>query len=326
MKKTLIVLFLFLGLILVLGACSIGQAAGLTPDQAKVKAEQYINENLVDVGNEVTIEGISEVGGVYKISVKLHDGSKVDSYMTKDGKTFFPQGLVVDKVAAATNTNSATSQPSAEVSTKTDKPSIELFVMSSCPYGTQIEKGLLPVLALLKDKVDFKLRFCDYSMHGQGELNEELVQTCIQKEQADKLQTYLNCYLVAGDGAKCLTDVGVNKAKLNDCVAATDKQYKVTEDYNTKTDWKGSYPPFGVFAAENQKYGVQGSPTLVINGAQISSGRDSQSLLNVICTAFTKAPAECSQQLDANTPDPGFGTSTGNTSSTSAGCATTPTK
>ncbi|MBU3941884.1 MAG: hypothetical protein KKF74_03150, partial [Nanoarchaeota archaeon] len=47
---------------------------------------------------------------------------------------------------------------------KKDKPEVELFVMSHCPYGTQIEKGMLPVARLLGDKIDFNIRFCSYAM------------------------------------------------------------------------------------------------------------------------------------------------------------------
>jgi len=321
MKKVFFIIFLCLGLALVLAACSLNPANSslskvLTPDEAKATAEKFINEKMVDPTNQVTITDITEVNGIYKITVQFQSGDTVESYMTKDGQTFFTQGY--DMVENSQDNSQAA--PVSDVSTKTDKPSIELFVMSHCPYGTQIEKGLLPVLALLKDKVDFQLRFCDYSMHGQQELNEELAQTCIQKEQDNKLQSYLGCFLTAGDSASCLNTAGIDKTKLNACVAATDAQYKVTEDYNNNIDWVGDYPPFKVFEAENQQYGVQGSPTLIINGEEVSAGRDPQSLLNAICTAFNTLPAECSQQLDNATPDPGFGTTTGDASST-GGCA-----
>ena len=36
---------------------------------------------------------------------------------------------------------------------KKEKPEVELFVMSHCPFGTQIEKGMLPVARLLGDKI-----------------------------------------------------------------------------------------------------------------------------------------------------------------------------
>jgi len=73
---------------------------------------------------------------------------------------------------------------------KKDVPEVELFVMSHCPYGTQMEKGILPVVELLGDKIDFKIRFVYYAMHGEKEVNEEARQYCIQKEQKDKFISY----------------------------------------------------------------------------------------------------------------------------------------
>ena len=89
-------------------------------------------------------------------------------------------------------------QASAAEVKKNDKPTVELFVMSHCPYGTQIEKGIIPAIEALGDKVDFNLKFCSYAMHGEQELREELNQYCIQKEQKDKLLPYLKCFLKEG--------------------------------------------------------------------------------------------------------------------------------
>ena len=43
--------------------------------------------------------------------------------------------------------------PSQEI-TKTDKPNVELFVMSFCPYGVQAETAMKPVVDLLGDSAD----------------------------------------------------------------------------------------------------------------------------------------------------------------------------
>jgi hypothetical protein len=50
---------------------------------------------------------------------------------------------------------------------KREKPDVDVFVMSYCPFGTQIEKGLLPVWDLLGDKINLNIRFVDYAMHGK---------------------------------------------------------------------------------------------------------------------------------------------------------------
>jgi hypothetical protein len=107
-----------------------------------------------------------------------------------------------------------------------------------------------------------------------------------------------------------MTTAKVDAKKAKACVAKTDKEFKVTEGMNDKTKWKGNFPPFDVFKADNAKYGVGGSPTLVINGVEAQTNRDSASLLATICSGFKTAPAECQKKLSSDQPAPGFGTGT----------------
>ena len=79
-------------------------------------------------------------------------------------------------------------------------------------------------------------------------------------------------------------------------------------NYNDQTTWlNGRFPKFDVDAALNTKYGVGGSPTLIINGVQSNAGRDSASYLKAICAAFNTAPTECSTTLSSTQPGAGFG-------------------
>ena len=297
----------------------------LSAPAAQAKAEKFINDFLMQSGTKATIKSVTQEYGLYKMTIDIVSG-QVESYVTKDGKLFFPQALDMDKIAAARNTptgNATDSSTGADQSTtvtqKTTKPKVELFVMSYCPYGTQIEKGLLPVLAALGNKIDFQLKFVSYSMHGQKELAENLTQYCIEQGQPTKLDAYLSCFLQNGDSPTCLTQTGINQSQVNTCVAKTDKQYSVTSDFNNKVNYQGNYPGFAVNKADNEKYQVGGSPTLIINGQDINSGRDSASLLKTICSAFPTAPAECQATLSSATPDPGFGSSTSASAASTGG-------
>lgn len=295
----------------------------ITIEQAKAKAEDFINNNLLKPGNKIAIKGAEDKNGIYKIVINTGTEKDIDTYITKDGKIFFPQAIDIEK-AEKDKKNGAESDPSAAPKTelkKNDKPEVELFVMSHCPYGTQIEKGILPAIKTLGSKISFDIKFTDYAMHGEKELKEELAQYCIKSGEPAKFTTYLNCFLEDGDSARCQTKAAINAAKLKTCVAAADAKYKVTENFNdpAKKEWKGSYPPFNIYKDVNAKYGVQGSPTLVINGATVNSGRDSASLLKTICSAFNAAPKECEASLSAVAPAAGFGTGAA-ASSGSASC------
>jgi len=276
--------------------------------EATAKSEDFINNFLMPSGSKASVTETSEEYDLYKMKIDIGSESPVESYVSKDGKLFFPQAIDMEKTAQAqTGNNNQASAPVIPTDLpKNDKPVVELFVMSYCPYGTQIEKGMLPVLEALGNKIDFQLKFCDYAMHEKKELDENLVQYCIQKEQPEKLKAYLQCFLAEGNGSDCLSK-NTNKSKIESCVNTTDKEYKVTANYNNKTDWKGSFPGFNVNKEDNAKYNVGGSPTLIINGKEVQSGRDSASLLATICAAFNNAPEECNQQLNAQSPTPGFG-------------------
>lgn len=295
----------------------------ISTETAKTKAEEFVNKFLMQGGSKATIKEITSEYGLYKLKIDI-TSDVVESYLTKDGKFFFPQALNVEEISAAKNgTDGASTEqaaPSATVTKKSDKPVVELFVMSHCPYGTQIEKGMLPVVETLGNKIDFELKFCNYAMHGEKELKEQLAQYCIMKDQGAKFNTYLKCFLEAGDSASCLDKAGINKGSLDSCVSKTDSAFKVMDNFTNKVGYQGSYPGFDIYKADNAKYSVGGSPTLIINGEDIQSGRDSASLLATICSAFNNPPKECEAKLSSASPSAGFGTAAASTGSADASC------
>ena len=275
----------------------------------------YLNENFQ---TNATIKSITESNGLYNMTLEL-GGQETSVYTSKDGKLVFP--LVIDTSKTQTALTKDTTQPTQQTTVqKSAKPVVQLFVMSHCPYGTQMEKGILPVIEQLGSKIDFAVKFVDYSMHGKTEIDEELNQYCIETQFNSKYVDYLNCFLEDANTSRCVTKIGIDKTKLASCISSADTKYNVTNLFNDKSTWTGgSYPRFPIYAAENTRYGVQGSPTLVINDVQVDSGRDSASLLGTICDAFTTAPSECQATLSSTAPSPGFGGGTGTASSASCG-------
>ena len=290
------------------------KSSNLTGNEIADKTVKFINQNLLQGQATATLKNVKESGNLYNLQLSI-DGKDMDSYVTKDGKLLFPQAVDLTKKPQL--------QQSPENFQKSDKPKIELFVMSHCPYGTQIEKGIIPVVNGLKDKIDFEIKFVNYAMHGKKELDEQLRQYCVQRDYNDKYLSYLSTFLKSGDSNEALSAISHSEADLAGCVKETDEKYKVTELYNNpqKNEWSGSFPPFKVHDAENKRYGIGGSPTLIINGKNINSGRDAQSLLNIICGAFANKPKGCSADMTSfGTPSPGFGFGTQGGSATSAGC------
>jgi hypothetical protein len=278
--------------------------------EVRDNAMKMITGQLVPEGTKVEIGKITEESGLYKMIITV-EGQEVTSYMSKDMTKFIPQLVDTKQLEEKSAEEDATTTETTEVQTKSDKPEVEIFVMSHCPYGTQIEKGILPVLKALGTTVNAKFKFVDYAMHGEKEVKEELRQYCIQEKEPQKFHAYLGCFLEKQDEKACMQTALVNQTLLAQCVAQTDKAFKVTELFNDKSSWvSGQFPQFNISKADNEKYGVQGSPTLVINGELIQSGRDSASLMKAICSAFNTQPAACQTEMSSDAPAPGFGSGT----------------
>ncbi|MDD5639312.1 MAG: hypothetical protein PHR47_00700 [Candidatus Pacebacteria bacterium] len=274
------------------------------------KSIDYINKYLAQ-GVTVTLGTVdNNTHSFYKFEA-ISNGSPVTVYTSTDGKKMMFQEVDISKEPTVTTATT-------EIK-KSDKPTVELFVMSHCPYGTQIEKGIIPVVEALGEKIDFSLKFCNYSMHGETELKEELNQYCIQKEQKDKLLPYLKCFLKEGKSDECVASTGIDKTKLTTCTTNAEKEFNVIANFKSNKDYFGNFPSFNIFKADNEKYGVQGSPTLVINGVQIQSNRDSNSLLKSVCSTFNNIPDICNKNISSETPATGFGTGT-TASTTTGGC------
>ena len=319
----------------------------LNLDQAKNLASTVLSK--IAQGQSITIQDFSVYNaGLYKVKLQVKDSSGTimknsaaigddanyfNSYMTTDGKQFFVSGIDIDGLLSATATPSTvgtSTPPTATVVPKTAKPTVQLFVMSYCPYGLQIEKGIIPVVKALGSTINFKLEYVSYSMHGNQEMLENLRDVCLAQTVPTKYLDYISCFAssdgTAGAVKKCFKAMKISKAeddKFNTCTKQTDDKFTISK--NMKTGTSGSFPAFNVNKADNDKYGVQGSPTLVINGVQFDAGRDSASLLTAICNAFTTKPAACNKTMSSVSPDPGFGSSSGN-SAGAASCNPTPAK
>lgn len=266
--------------------------AGISQKEAGTKLTAYLN-NMV--GGGVEYVSAKSMDGLYQVNVN-YQGEDIPVYITKDGK-YFIQGVV--PIVDSQDTNNDSQDTNTEVP-KTSKPKVELFVMTHCPYGTQAEKGMIPVIKALGNKADIKIRFVHYFMHGDQEEAETYNQVCIREEQNVKYLPYLECFLEDGNSTRCLAKAGISTGMLNTCLKDKAKTYYAAD------------------SALSNQYGVQGSPTLVVNGVQASSGRSSSAFLETVCNAFTSEPSECSQALSTANPSAGFGYNAG--TATSATC------
>ncbi len=112
MKKTLL---LSLAFVLFLSGCSLAggeeKSVGedfLTPQEARAEAEEFINNNLLSgSGQKAEVSNVSAESRLYKFEVKVNNQT-IESYMTKNGETFFPQARNMKNPEKAPSSQSAT--------------------------------------------------------------------------------------------------------------------------------------------------------------------------------------------------------------------------
>lgn len=281
---------------------------GMSDSQIGTKAINYINTSGLS-STPATLVKVSEVSGLVKVTIKIGTNS-FDSYATKDGKLLFPQAFTMTTTKAAATTTGATPTPATTASvTKVAKPVLEAFVVSSCPYGLQMQRAMVEAVktapALASSLV---VRYIGSISAGQvtsmhdgapngGEAQENLRQICIREEQASKFWNYLGCYMQKasgalpngmplGDSKTCQSSTGIDTAKLAACVKDPARGLAYAQkDFD-----------------ENTKYNVQGSPTLVLDGTTIDEtsfgGRSADAMRAIICAASTTQPSLCTTPLN----------------------------
>ena len=280
-------------------------------EAAKQAAQEFINNELMQGQGTAEIKGVSEESGLYKLTVDV-SGREINSYMTKDLATFFPSPLEMkeaeEPAGAEGEAPPEEAVPPQEIP-KSAKPEVYLFSMSFCPYGTQAEDLMKPVAELLGDAAEIGVHYVLYenyqgggpdyciddeskycSMHGIKEVNQDIRELCVYNSQPDKFWDFMartnesckiedieTCWKTAAGAS------GVNTAGVESCFVANKLVYAKSEKELA------------------DKFGVRGSPTLVINEVTYQGARTSEGYKTAICGAFETEPEVCQQTLGDET-------------------------
>ncbi|MBW2967841.1 hypothetical protein KY362_05125 [Candidatus Woesearchaeota archaeon] len=184
-----------------------------------------------------------------------------------------------------------------------NRPQIDFYVMSYCPYGNMAEEAIEPVYRLLGDKAEFNPHYVIYSnyrgggpqfclddanlycsMHGIQELNQGLRELCVDKHMGIReyfeFTLEMNKKCNSNNADTCWEPVakslGLDVEKIKDCEA---------------NEWED------ILAAElelNKALGVSGSPTVFVEGQQFSGARTPAGFAQALCGGFETAPTDCS--------------------------------
>jgi len=258
------------------------------PKEVKVlKAVDYINKNLLQ-GATATAEGITEESGVYKFILKIGE-EKYDTYLTKDGRLLFPEGIEIVATQKTTETTTeVTQKKTCEEITKKETPVLEAFVVSHCPFGLQMQRVLNEIVKNIGEMKNYiKVEYLE-PMHGEEEEQEDIRQVCLREEQNEKYWDYIDCFIKEGKTEECLKEANVDTSKLTACLNDKDRgQAYIEKDFE-----------------RGKKFNVTGSPTLILNDEGVSEfdfgGRTAEAVKTVLCCGFTNQPPFCQTKLTTN--------------------------
>ncbi|HRY82607.1 MAG TPA: hypothetical protein P5232_02820 [Candidatus Moranbacteria bacterium] len=274
----------------------------LTQKEAKAQVEDFINNNLMQEGEKAEIGEVAKENGMFKIKVAVGEGQQkqeIDAYLSLDGKKFFPQVMDIAEIKKKNaEQKQAAAEPEKEVP-KAEKPKVDLYVMSFCPFGNKAEDTMKSVYELLKNKVDFNFRYIVSSsgdtinsLHGEKEVAQNEREACVLKYFGkDKWMNFVayvnkNCGTDGACWEAGAKSVGLNSAKISACVKAEGATLmKADEKLSTEA-------------------GASGSPTMLINGVStkaVYKYGNSEEYKKAICDAFNTAPAECAKALSSAT-------------------------
>lgn len=268
-----------------------------SPQRIGEKIVSYLNEQLLKGQSTASLVSAGKENGLIKLRIKIGN-NELNSYATNDGKLFFPQAYNLEEKTTAgsageTASSGGQQQKSCEEIKKADKPMLEAFVVSKCPFGLQMQRILAEVIknipSLAKNiKVEYLGSVSDgkiTSMHGDAEAQENLRQICIREEENNKYWDYISCHIKKGDVEGCLDSAAINTNKLNTCMADSGRGLKYAQaDFDLQ-----------------KKYGAGGSPTMVLNAEKSSEfwfgGRKTEAVKTLLCCGFKEKPTVCSQKL-----------------------------
>jgi len=169
---------------------------------------------------------------------------------------------------------------------------LEMFVMSQCPYGVQVENAIAPVKKQLGDRLDVTIHYIGSgskenlsSMHGPAEVQGDIVQLCVNKLAAAKTLDFITCQnknprAVHTNWKDCAKELGIDEAKLSACAEGDEGKSLLAASF-----------------AEATKRGAKGSPTMFLNGSPYEGGRKSRDFLRAVCDSYGEAKPQPCQDI-----------------------------
>ena len=172
---------------------------------------------------------------------------------------------------------------------------LDFYVMSMCPFGTQVEDAVAPVLKNLSGYVDFNINFIANidgdgnfaSLHGEKEVKGDIVQLCAMKYNPEKYMDMIVCMNknareIPDNWEDCAKQYGLDIDKIKQCYEGDEGKVLLKKSIQKSND-----------------IGARGSPTMYLNDKPYNGGRSELDFMRALCNALNNTPDAC-----ANVPPP----------------------
>jgi len=177
--------------------------------------------------------------------------------------------------------------PKAKKAEPKEKVKLSFHVMTKCPYGAQVVKGVKPALDKLGNAVDFEINYIGNQkgdkwlpMHGEKELQGDTISVCAKKHYPEKYMDLLFCMAesfrkIPENFEECAKKGKFDVAKLKKCSDGEEGKKLIVDSYKFSKAQKAS-----------------GSPTIFLNGEKYKGGRTGTEFLRSVCGVFKEAKPE----------------------------------
>lgn len=164
------------------------------------------------------------------------------------------------------------------------KVSVDLYVMSLCPFGVKAENTLIPAVRSLEGAAELRLHFIARerpgadgqaafsSLHGEPEVQEDLRQVCARELRPDRYLDYIlerNKDYKSEDWRTPARAAGLDPAKLDACAFGAQGRALLRKDLEA-----------------NAARAAAGSPTIDIDGKPYEGQRGTGAFTLALCEAM----------------------------------------
>jgi hypothetical protein len=285
-----------------------------TLDEVKVEEIRQVlaDTYFLNSGEEVDVSFIgheefpNHVALYYSIM-----GQETPLFVSKDYLYLYPnaiefEALEADVAAAKAQYLEMLANPPEEAAPpemqKKEVPTVQLFLMSNCPYGNQAENGIADVVYLFEGEIEFEPVYIlsgsdgSYnSLHGEYELNQGIREKIVYNMYGAKTwmdfvyDVNQNCFAgktssEAGSTIDACWKQSAEQAGVD--VAAVEAEFEA--NFTEIADGE---------VAKTSAAMVTGSPTLIMNGAVYQGARTPEEYKSWICTGFLEVPESCNESL-----------------------------